>query len=767
MWRQIGGASLIIAVLLAIGSQAQWANCIYETSDRMAMEFVSEADTDPLMTRIRLIQSDLELEEAAVPAGLPDRAQIAAPYCRKDFTHTGSSPFYAGAILLFVFGLFCRNQARISHDQQFKQRTARRQQSDTNNLFDEPVRPQVMEPELDESLPDGIEVSEDFDLGLGSPPEDMIDEDDGDSLMDFVEHRRAIEENKDDKEDEDSGGGVERFGGFFCPAGWEDKPVLYVDIKSGSARDQASEETERLNNEARPFKSLDAALAYAAKRVVKDTPAIQIRVAPGVYQHSCTVPDRCIVVNHRLPGRATNQQRLRWLMEQGLDDPDRVTILPPTDAPVAVRFTSGQMQGIYGCHLVGREGVPQTGIHATGSVRMNIFNCVLEGFGKSGVRLENAGAELPGHGVNIQACQFLENIAGHGGGLNAKTSVVVVKDCMFQKNRAHSGGAIWAEDLKKPILVRGTRFSHNAAQGPEPGELKPSQVKFRAWLEKEGLGGAVAIMNSKAKFVATEFIDNKSNIGGGAFAVLSAQVLLEGDDEHDVRFHRNASRLGGAVFVLGWHGGAATAKIESADLQHNRAKHTGGAVCGFGLATTQLIDAKVAHNSVEHDRGLGGGIGVQNGAEILVKETDIRDNSSKGAGGGVGAINAVVKIGDDADIRNNKAAMSGGGVFAITEANEEMEELVSLHNFKLPFVFATQDCTISGNNSEDPGAGVRLGNFAPRSTFPMGIKIDGKTRLRNNRTKHPNAAGDDLWIVWNGETKGSGENRPVNKMLLK
>jgi len=93
--------------------------------------------------------------------------------------------------------------------------------------------------------------------------------------------------------------------------------------------------------------------------------------------------------------------------------------------------------------------------------------------------------------------------------------------------------------------------------------------------------------------------------------------------------------------------------------------------------------------------------------------------------------------------------------------------LINQGKIKIPFVLVMKDCVVSSNSSDDLGAGLRAGNAASAATLPLGIRSEGAARVRNNRTKHPNAAGDDVWIVWIDDVVASSENRPAPKLLLK
>ena len=595
-----------------------------------------------------------------------------------------------------------------------------------------------------------------------SQPEEAHGVDDEDaSLMSFVVER-AKEENEHNADDEFTS---TQIGGFFCPPGYEDRPAIYVDANSESARDDYDDDTP-FNAPQNPFKTLDAALKFAAVRTVRDTPGLQVRVTPGIYQSSVTVPDRVVIVNHRMPVDGSVAQRLKWISDLELGDADRVTILPPATADFAVRFSAGTTQGIFGCHLVGREGISQAGIVGSAAHKLAIFNCHIEGFQKGGVRLEQCGTEIPGNGTRIIACEILHNSAAQGAGVWASKSVLRMSSCLVSHNRAHNGGGIWLSNLKSPAVLVETRVSHNVAQGALPEE-GPFEMALRSWADAQGTGGGLSVVHSAVKLTRCEFVDNAANLGGGAIAIQAGKVILEASEDHHARLHRNKGRAGGAILVCGWQGGESTLKVTDGDIQLNECALIGGGLAAVGLSTVQLRDCQISNNKALDRRSVGGAIGAIHGAEVMTKNVEFRANVVTGSGGVFGAVNSTLRITEGSDMRENSAEHAGGAVYCITEPNREIEGMIGYAGLKLPFILSMADCVVSNNSADDLGGGIRAGNLDSKPTFPLGLRIEATARVRNNRTKHPNAAGDDLWVVWADEVVASTENRPGPKLLLK
>lgn len=752
-WQTLARLFFLLAAVSLCGVGWTWWTC----ADQVAANLDTIYDLDDpseVAARVALVRASYEAAAQEIPESVDERMGPARNACTKEFPVRDSLPFGFGSIILLLVAIMARMQSRQIQARDIEDRSMARQA--TRAL------PAVIAPEpkpLTDVTPVPLDVG--IDLDFGAAPADSMDEDDDASLMAFVVERGREQQAKSEDQEFES----THLGGFFCPPGYEDKPAIYVDPASESARDDYEDDTP-FNAPQSPFKTLDAAVKFASIRTVRDTPGVQIRIAPGIYQSSVVVPNRVALINQRMPIEGTVQQRLQWISELELGDPDRVTILPPSSAEFAVRFSVGTNQGIFGCHLIGREGVAQAGIVGSGAHKLAIFNCHIEGFQKGGVRLDQCGTEVPGNGTRIMACEILQNSAALGGGIYAMKSTLRVTSCLISHNHAHNGGGIWLSQMKSPAIVLDSRLSHNVARGTLPAGSVAEQP-LRSWNDTQGTGGGLCAVATAIKITGCEFIENAANVGGGGVAVIGSKCILEAGEEHHVRLHRNKARSGGAVLVCGWQGAEATLKVTDADIQYNECAVVGGAIAAIGLTTVQVRDCEISHNQAQERRSLGGALGALNGAELMSKGVEYRGNRAVGSGGVFGAVNASVRISEGSDMRDNTAGHAGGAVYCITEENREMEGLIGYAGFKLPFVLVMSECVVSSNSADELGGGVRAGNLDSRPTFPLGIKIDATSRVRNNRTKHPNAAGDDLWIVWADQVVASTENRPGPKLLLK
>lgn len=755
-WRRLAQLLFVLAALSLVGVGFAWDNCGELVASLLNTD-PDLTDQSALATRIRDVRTALFSVGQDIPEDPAARLELGRDACTSNFPVSESLPYLTAMVVFLLGGLMARYQSHHAPNVVIEPGRARRS---GQGGFDGPAAGSGgRKPER--PVASTVPIAIDVDLGVGKKlaAEDVGEEES--TLMAFVMDRVRDKEEK---------AGAEEFvttsiGGFFCPPGYEDKPSIYVDPTSEAARDDYQDDSP-LNAPQAPFRTLEAAIKFASMRTVRDVPAMQVRVAPGVYQSSITIPDRVVVVNHRMPVEGSLSARLQWISDQELDDADRVTLLPPAGAEFAVRFGTGNGQGIFGCHLVGRENAPQAGVVGSSAHRLAIFNCVIEGFQKGGIRLDACGTEIPGNATRVMACVIEGNSAAHGAGVYAIRSVLHMTHCRVSENRAHNGGGMWVGEMKSPTVVTHSRFAYNTAQGPAPEE-DLFEMALSRWGELAGSGGGICLAGGALKVTATEFVENGATLGGGGLAVLGGKALLDGADGQGIRIHRNKARAGAGILACGWPGREATLKLSDADVQNNDAGRLGGGVGLTGLSAAQLEDSKFLQNKVLDRRSLGAGVGAIHGAEVLCRDAMFRANAAEGSGGGLGGVNASIRLGEGCEVRDCTAGHSGGGIHLTTASNPMMEDLINYQGFKLPFVLALQECSILSNTSADLGGGLRAGNEERHPTFPLGIKIEATAKIRNNRTKHPNGMGDELWVVWADDVIASTQNRPGPKLLLK
>ena len=216
--------------------------------------------------------------------------------------------------------------------------------------------------------------------------------------------------------------------------------------------------------------------------------------------------------------------------------------------------------------------------------------------------------------LTILNCSFLRNSARKLGGAIYVTDfyAVVVKNTVFMKNKANSGGAIFSEYAN----IMDSSFKGNLAT-VEGGAL---------YFYESGSNDRVSIVN-------THFTSNQAGLGGGAVfcAKCSSRPGLRIDGGYS---HINSALNGGFVYlsackltitrnnfdIIGNNatkGGAIYAKgstvefeITSVTLEKNTAKESGGAMYLISSQITTIIGSRVKfyQNKVTSESGKGGAI---------------------------------------------------------------------------------------------------------------------------------------------------------------
>ena len=736
-----------LCLLLVVGGfvwgWVGYGSCVFSVADGMTRELnpLTEQELGKLIERATANVEQIPKEWGA-------RAELAQPVCRKVHPWSDSAFPWSLSILGILGFFFARNQVRLGTvrvDEELK-----RSRSVSRAGGRTPMH-----------TPTSLDVG-DVNLGLSEKDKRILEavgemSHRDESLMLYLQHQTSDPSNEQPA-------APAQIDGFFCPPGFADKPVLYVDPSSSDASDDPAGE-DSINNPDRPFQTVQGALKFARELVTTEGhKGAMVRLMPGVYHANLDVPDKCVVVNHRLPAEGSFRARLKWLTDQSVDHPDAVTLLAPPNAQYAVKFEPGANQGIFGCHIVGRENVKQAGLIAVNCRSMAVANCAFEGFIGGAIRVQDSGTELAGGGILIHGCRLHKNESKIGGALYAQRSSVTLVDCIIEHNKAVTGGAIYGVDLRAPLVVQRSRVAHNRAQLDESPEVS-TDIPLEAWQKEEGLGGGVYLRNSRFKASGSEFVENGASVAGAGVALLACKAILDEHEESRPRFARNKSRVGAGMVVIGWPGGESTLKATNIVMERNRATISGGGIAAMGISTVQFIRGKFEENQVTEEAGTGGGAACHLGAELQAGEVEFLDNQSAGSGGAIAAVDARLTLKESTRLRANMAKSSGGGIYAITTGSQVAAELVRSRVVKLPFTVTLENIKISNNASNDLGGGLRAGNEIGRPTLPLGIKIGEDVVFQLNRTKSQVEHGDDVWVVWAGEVKATDRDRPQKLVL--
>src|SRR5690606_11830974 len=130
------------------------------------------------------------------------------------------------------------------------------------------------------------------------------------------------------------------------------------------------------------------------------------------------IPDRVVLINHCMPAHCTREAYAAWLAGQQEDGehPERVTLQGRAESEQAIVFLPGRMQGLFGCFVMARAGVSQSGIRAVGCQALRVSYCVIEGFSGRGMELKACGGALAGAPVDVIGSVFRGNSSKECGG---------------------------------------------------------------------------------------------------------------------------------------------------------------------------------------------------------------------------------------------------------------------------------------------------------------------------------------------------------------
>lgn len=607
--------------------------------------------------------------------------------------------------------------------------------------------------------PIALDMSLEFKSVSGGAAEEI--EENPDSVMAFVQERVEHAEAQLSVEQGRLGTSVTE-DGFYCPPGMETSQILYVDGQN-EGLELAWEDAERIGDRERAFGTLAQAVLFARTLVVGTNVQVQIRIVPGVYTCDVQIPDRVVLVNDRMPAGLSGEEYAEWLAgQQEIGHPERVTLRAAADAEQAVLFLPGRMQGLYGCYLVGRDDVVQSGVRAVGCQLLRVFCCVIEGFSRRGVEFGACGSALPGAPIELVGSVLRGNSSRKGGGaLFVHDSALRLEQCVFENNRARTGGAILAKNLKAPLLVKDCKLRRNRALGRRLSDEMIAQIGLEQWQNQEGMGGAIAILNSRLKVVDSRFDVNDAALGGGAIAVLGSRIAIE--CSLGQTFVQNRANIGGAVLAIGWKGAQSGVKVGGAVFQSCQAQYFGGGLALIGQSTAQFKSGHFYANHCADRNGVGGAVAVMKGAVFSAAEVRFSNNMSEGAGGALGVINATLRMSGQCTIKENEANGAGGGIYCVTVPDAEMERLAHEPSFFKPFALQLKDLRICGNRSGGAGSGLLAGNTFDYATFPLQIDMLESVHVYENFGEMSQA---EILVLWAGETRfGRGDFFPMKALL--
>ncbi|MEM1349191.1 MAG: hypothetical protein AAGI01_11590 [Myxococcota bacterium] len=619
-----------------------------------------------------------------------------------------------------------------------------------------------------------IDIREDLGLGTHDPQFDsLLDETSSPSLMAQVllanEFELAHEERAQGKE------AAPKFtttkDGFYCPPGMQNSPILYVDPDSLVASDELEALDARVNAQESPFLTIGAALEAAHLLAHRGDCRVQVRLAPGIYQTSVQVPSRVSVVNHRIPGDLGVQERLSWLRTlDSIDHPERVTILADADTRGAVLFKPGREQGVYGCHIISREGTKQVGLWCGMNMELSVITCAIEGFGGGAISMDRCGREEHGFTTRVLGCVLKHNRAESGAGVYAKACRLVLSHCIFADNVANRGGALCLERMSGAVVITRCEFKRNRAQTRARLHAQVDEIELPRWLDLDGLGGAVCARRTQLKLAECLFLKNGASIAGGGMALLGSRAILKGTAELALVFEGNRSRMGGGVAVFGWAEMASTLKSSAVVFRKNKGQFTGGGLLLSGLTKAQLEGTRFEFNGAPEEEGLGGGAALYLGAQLLGQGLMFKVNTAGMHGGGISARNAHVRLKGDSIFQENSAERgTAGAIYFDTHPAQQAVELVKHRVLALPCTLLLHHVQFIMNTARRGGTAVFAGSVAKTKTLPL--KLEGGEHVEFRANKRPGRSkkrGEPFIVMWSGaRVRMPGEGEVPGDLLLK
>ena len=687
-----------------------------------------------------------------VPAGMDG---LTLSYCVDTHLLRYPALFFVSSMAFLMGGIVLVNRQRIAEkkeealERRIKQASGRDSRR-TPMLDRAAMRGRAV------GVPDEIEVEEGLDLDLDAKTKSQIAREeaaeDPDSLMAFLQEEQKIRAPK--VEETPNTARRPESEGFYFPPGMEDAPVLYLD--GGVEPTDVVDGSKRINNPDLPHTEIDEAVRHAFQLVMERQEPVIVRVMPGVYQASIEIPDRVTVLNHRIPAHVTVDQRLSWLREQHqVDHPDRVTILTPSEANFSVRILPGQKQGLFGCYLVGRKGVAQTGLKAHKSVALAVVHCAFEGFSRGGGLVEECGEDLPGRKVVFVGCLWTGNASRvEGGGLTIRESVVKIEASIFDSNTAPMGGAIAVIDTENPVTLERSLLQRNRALCErEPRDV--ANLDMMQWRTVTGLGGGLVAKGGLVRIVDSIFDGNDAAVGGGAVAAVGARVVIKSTGEGRGVCSENRADVGGGLLAVGWPEQAAMIRSKGVEVVHNLAKTSGGGAAGVGRAILHFEDALLRANRASGSRnGVGGGVFVWRAARLQARGLSVVSNQANTRGGGIAVMNAHIKLEEGCTVNRNRAdSGGGGGLLVVTLPDGHLERLVGQAGFSLPFKCVLDGVRVSQNKAGGPAGGFDGGNQFESATFPLSIMIRRPDWISENQGSKDEAGVQDIRVQWAGAVK--------------
>ncbi len=344
--------------------------------------------------------------------------------------------------------------------------------------------------------------------------------------------------------------------------------------------------------------------------------------------------------------------------------------------------------------------------------------------------------------ASFAECQILRNkTPGTGGGLFITNTNTIIEDCIFEKNRARHGGAIFlSSDTLSGQKVQYLKMKRS--------EFYENKAGILANIGNPGSGGVMYQSTSSAsldlQIDSCEFMRNEAIPSGGCFNITNLRGYYDSLIYHNIHitssvFEENTAALGGVIYIK--LEDSLNLVILNSEFQGNQASNSTGEISLYGA-----IYAVATHPNSEKAVG-----------RIMIKGTDFKSNRS-GRSVGVMHISVSNYLLDSCSFFNNTAETTRACLSAASSLNDpgsygiirntEFRGNIANARSGGPDVHGNtlfENCTFSENRTEGlfgglavfRGGDVRIRNSVFQSNFSqengagIGVLDSGVVHLEN------------------------------------
>jgi hypothetical protein len=320
-----------------------------------------------------------------------------------------------------------------------------------------------------------------------------------------------------------------------------------------------------------------------------------------------------------------------------------------------------------------------------------------------------SNAEL--QGPTITNCNFIDNVAGGGGGFYTQQSNPVLNNCTFSGNEGSDGGGMFT-DRGNPLLVNCTFSGNSSHYG----------------------GGVFNWYDSNTTLTDCIFKDNSAYFSGGGFYndESSRSNLTNCTFKGNSTYFQYTTFFEGGGGIYNYHG--ISNMIDCKFIGNS--SYRGGGMLNLGYTDMSLTGCVFVENSAD---GYGGGLYNVNPNTILT-DCIFSNNSAGGSGdlfGSAGNGGGMYNLADSASLNrcmfNGNSAVKGGGIY------NGLYSTITLKN-----------CLFSGNSAEDQYSGPLI-IYPPVCGYGGGIYDDyGGTEVINCSFTENWASGEGgaIWLKY-------------------